>query len=38
MALIDLASVEIEPNVLKLLPRDSAVKYLVMPLRRSGKF
>src|SRR5205809_305000 len=36
VALIDLASCEVEADVVKLLPRDCAVRYQVMPVKRTG--
>jgi len=36
VALVDLASCEVEADVVKLLPRDCAVRYQVMPVKRTG--
>ena len=36
VALIDLASCEVEADVVKLLPRDCVVRYQVMPVKRTG--
>jgi type IV pilus assembly protein PilB len=36
--LVDPASCDIEPEVLKLLPRDKAVRLQVVPIRREGSF
>jgi len=34
---VDLASVEVDPKILKLVPADFASKHLVLPLRRIGR-
>lgn len=34
---VDLNRVEIDPRILRLVPADLALKYLVLPLRRSGR-
>src|SRR5213594_3542058 len=36
VALVDLASCEVEADVVKLLPRDCVVRYQVMPVKRTG--
>src|SRR5881296_723179 len=36
VALVDLASCEVEADVVKLLPRDCDVRYQVMPVKRTG--
>src|ERR1043166_2702970 len=36
VSLIDLSTTEIEPDVVKLLPRDYVVRYQVMPVRKTG--
>src|SRR5438046_5049403 len=36
VALIDLASCQVEADVVKLLPRDCVVRYQVMPVKRRG--
>src|SRR5438094_8462817 len=36
VALVDLSQTEIDSEVVKLLPRELAVRYQVMPVRRSG--
>src|SRR5438105_5831474 len=36
VSLIDLSSTEIEPDVVKLLPRDYVVRYQVIPVRKNS--
>src|SRR5437660_3713106 len=36
VSLIDLSSTEIEPEIVKLLPRDYVVRYQVIPVRKNG--
>src|SRR5205823_13109450 len=36
VSLVDLSTCEVEPDVLKLLPRECVVRYQAMPVRRSG--
>src|SRR5256885_1821695 len=36
VALVDLSQIEIDSDVVKLLPREVAVRYQMMPVRRSG--
>src|SRR2546428_2526142 len=36
VSLVDLSTCDVEPEVVKLLPRECVVRYQVMPVRRSG--
>ena len=36
ISLVDLSAIDIEPEVVKLLPRDCVVRYMVMPVKRLG--